>query len=433
MIIKASQRGGAMALGQHLLKVENEHVELHEVRGFIADDVMGAFKEAQAMAKSTQCKKFLFSVSLNPPQAESVRPEVFERAVETIEERLGLQGQPRVIIFHEKEGRRHAHAVWSRIDTDSLTARKLDFFKTKLNALSREMFLENGWSMPKGFENPKLRDPTSFTLQEWQQAKRAGLDPRELKAAVQDCWKRSDSVVAFAHALEERGLYLARGDRRGHVVLTLDGEPFALSRLVDAKAKEVTAKLGDPNQLLGVEDTKARLAEKIAPRLSGYIRDAKRMAASAMKPLIDERTKLTAEHKAARAGLDKVHAERWNAEQNARASRTRKGWAGVWDFLTGRYFKVRKQNELEVQFANERDRTERHRLVADQLKERQALQDRIKSARRKEAEQVLALTRDAARYRRMRDERGQDHGQTKPSPDRGNTSRRPRDKGLHLG
>jgi hypothetical protein len=226
--------------------------------------------------------------------------------------------------------------------------------------------------------------------------------------------------MAFAHALEERGLYLARGDRRGHVVLTLDGEPFALSRLVDAKSKEVTAKLGDPNQLLSVEDTKARLAEKIAPRLSGYIRDAKRMAASAMKPLIDERTHLTAAHKAARDGLDKVHAERWNAEQNERASRTRKGWAGVWDFLTGRYFKVRKQNEFEVQFAKERDRTERHKLVGDQLKERQALQDRIKSARRKGVEQVLALYRDAAKFRRMREGREQ-------SP------ARVRDKGLDLG
>jgi hypothetical protein len=209
MIIKASNRGGAISLGQHLLKTENEHVELHEVRGFIADDVMGAFKEAQAMASGTQCKKFLFSVSLNPPQSESVRVEVFERVADAIEERLGLTGQPRVIIFHEKEGRRHAHAVWSRIDTETLTARKLDFFKTKLNTLSRELFLENGWVMPKGFENPKLRDPTSFTLKEWQQAKRVGLDPRELKSAVQDCWKRSDSATAFSNALEERGLYLA--------------------------------------------------------------------------------------------------------------------------------------------------------------------------------------------------------------------------------
>lgn len=430
MILKASQRSGARQLSAHLMRTdENEHVELHEVSGFMSDTLHDALLEAQAMAKGTQCKQYLFSVSLSPPAHESVRVEVFEQAVNAIEERLGLQGQPRAIVFHEKEGRRHAHAVWSRIDAETMKAKHLPFFKTKLNDLAKQLFLENGWAMPKGFENPKLRDPTSFTLQEWQQAKRAGLDPRELKAVLQDCWKRSDGAVAFAHALEERGLYLAKGDRCGHVVLTLDGEPFALSRLVDAKAKEVTAKLGDPNQLLTVEETKARLADKIAPRLSGYIRDAKRMAASAMKPLIDERTRLTADHKAARDGLDKAHAERWNAEQNERASRTRKGWAGVWDFLTGRYFKVRKQNELEVQFAKERDRTERHKLVADQLKERQALQDRIKSARRKEAEQVLALYRDAARYRRMREERGEDqsyrNGRANSSLDRVTTSRKP--------
>jgi hypothetical protein len=420
MIIKASNRGGAISLGQHLLKAENEHVELHEVRGFIADDVIGAFKEAQAMASGTQCKKFLFSVSLNPPQSESVRVELFERAADAIEERLGLTGQPRVIIFHEKEGRRHAHAVWSRIDTETLTARKLDFFKTKLNALSRELFLENGWAMPKGFENPKLRDPTSFTLKEWQQAKRVGIDPRELKSTVQDCWKRSDGATAFANALEERGLYLARGDRRGHVVLTLDGEPFALSRLIDGKTKDVNTKLGDPSQLRSVIETKALIGEKIAPRLTSYILEAKRMAANAMKPLVEQKHKLTDAHQSARKEFDAKLKDRWAAEQSERSSRTRKGWAGVWDFMTGRYFKVRKQNELEVQFAKERDRTERHGLITAQLKERQDLQSSIKTARRREAEQVLALYRDAAKFRRMREGREQ-------------STARVRDKGLDLG
>jgi len=99
MIIKASQRSGAIALGHHLLKAENEHVELHEVRGFIASDVLGAFKEAQAIASGTQCKKFLFSVSLNPPAHESVRTEVFERAIDAIEERLGLKDHARVIVL----------------------------------------------------------------------------------------------------------------------------------------------------------------------------------------------------------------------------------------------------------------------------------------------------------------------------------------------
>ncbi|OYU76427.1 MAG: relaxase [Alphaproteobacteria bacterium PA3] len=420
MIIKASRRSGATQLGLHLLKTENEHVEIHEVRGFVADDILGAFKEAQALAMGTQCKKYLFSVSLNPPQTESVRPEIFETAIDAIEKRLGFEGQPRVIVFHEKEGRRHAHVVWSRIDMETMTAKRVEFFKSKLNELSKQIYLENGWAMPKGFENPNLRDPTSFTLKEWQQAKRVGIDPRELKSAVQDCWKRSDGATAFSNALEERGLYLARGDRRGHVVLTLDGEPFALSRLIDGKSKDVNAKLGDPNQLRSVDETKALIGDKIAPRLSSYIKEAKRMAVNAMKPLIEQRQKLTDAHQSARKEFDAKIKERWDNEQLERSSRTRKGWAGVWDFMTGRYFKVRKQNELEVQFAKERDRTERHGLITSQLKERQDLQANIKTARRREAEQVLALYRDAAKFRRMREGREQ-------------VPARVRDKGLDLG
>jgi hypothetical protein len=288
-----------------------------------------------------------------------------------------------------------------------MTAKHLPFFKTKLGELAKQLYIENGWAMPKGFENPKLRDPTSFTLKEWQQAKRAGLDPRELKSAVQDCWKRSDGVSAFANALEERGLYLARGDRRGHVVLTLDGEPFALSRLIDSKTKEVTAKLGDSNKLRSTDETKALIGEKIAPRLSSYIAEAKRMAINVMKPLIEQKQKLTEAHQIARQEFDTKIKDRWDAEQSERASRTRKGWASVWDFMTGRYFKVRKQNELEVQFAKQRDRTERHGLITAQLKESQDLQSNIKTARRREAEQVLALYRDAAKFRRMREGREQ--------------------------
>lgn len=124
MIIKASQRGGGTQLGLHLLKQENEHVEVHEVTGFVSESVMGAMKEAQAMAMGTRCKQHLFSVSLNPPETESVRTEVFETAIAKIEERMGLEGQPRIVVFHEKEGRRHAHAVWSRIGALELSGHR---------------------------------------------------------------------------------------------------------------------------------------------------------------------------------------------------------------------------------------------------------------------------------------------------------------------
>ena len=199
MILKASQRSGAKQLGLHLLKTEeNEHVEVHEVSGFMSDDLMGAMKEAHALSLGTKCKQFLFSVSLNPPVGESVRIEVFEKACDAIEERLGLKGQPRMVVFHEKEGRRHAHAVWSRIDADTMTAKPLPFFKSKLRDIAKELYLENGWKMPEGFRDSNLRDPRNFTLNEWQQAKRAGLDAKQIKATIQECWAISDNEPAFA-------------------------------------------------------------------------------------------------------------------------------------------------------------------------------------------------------------------------------------------
>ena len=49
MILKASKRSGGRQLGAHLLKTEeNEHVEIHEVSGFISDTVMGAMIRANS-------------------------------------------------------------------------------------------------------------------------------------------------------------------------------------------------------------------------------------------------------------------------------------------------------------------------------------------------------------------------------------------------
>jgi len=99
MIIVASQRAGAYALADHLLNDrDNDHVELHDVRGFVADDLRGALTEAYAISKGTQCKQYLFSVSLSPPQEAYVEIEAFENAAKRIEEKLGLTDQPRALM-----------------------------------------------------------------------------------------------------------------------------------------------------------------------------------------------------------------------------------------------------------------------------------------------------------------------------------------------
>src|SRR5690606_32007004 len=133
LILKGSQRAGGRQLAAHLLRTdENEHVEVHELRGFMADDLHGAFQEAYAASKGTRAKQPFFSLSLNPPANENVPTEIFEDAIDRVEQRLGLAGQPRAVVFHEKDGRRHAHAVWSRIDTDAMKAVNLPHYKVKL-------------------------------------------------------------------------------------------------------------------------------------------------------------------------------------------------------------------------------------------------------------------------------------------------------------
>jgi hypothetical protein len=112
MILKGNQRANGRELALHLLNVEdNEHAVIHELSGFLADDLIDAFKETEAISLGTQCKQYLFSLSLNPPKSAKVPVENFERVIGEIERRMGLSGQPRAIVFHEKKGRRHAHCV----------------------------------------------------------------------------------------------------------------------------------------------------------------------------------------------------------------------------------------------------------------------------------------------------------------------------------
>lgn len=397
MILKASQRGGGAQLATHLLKAENEHVEVHEIRGFVANDVRPAFKEAQAIAMGTRCKQYLFSVSLNPPADQKVDTAAFESALSRIEAATGLTGQPRVVIFHEKEGRRHAHAVWSRIDATTMKARPLSFFKTKLREVSKALYLEHGWQMPRGMVDSKERDPRNFSLAEWQQAKRIACDPAALKAVVQECWTTSDSRAAFDKALEARGLYLARGDRRAHVIVTYEGEVMAVARLIGKNTKEVTARLGEPDTARSVEATKTHIAASVAPRLDGLLREAKETRRQALAPLHAQREAMRDNHKDERQRLGERQRARRVTETKERAARLRGGVRGLWDRLTGRHSKTVKLNEAETKACGIRDRTERDDLVANQLRDRRGLQREILAVRGQHAANVLELHRDLAR------------------------------------
>ncbi|MGF1454116.1 MAG: relaxase/mobilization nuclease domain-containing protein [Alphaproteobacteria bacterium] len=395
MILHGNQRGGAAQLSRHLLNAkDNEHVEVHEVRGFVAEDLSGALHEAYALSRGTRCRQFLFSVSLNPPEREQVDVDIFEDAADRIERRLGLEGQPRIIVFHEKEGRRHAHTVWSRIDAEQMKAVQLSHYKSKLRDVAKELYFDHGWKMPRGFVDQRLRDPTAFSLQEWQQSKRAKLDARDLKRDVQECYAASDNRAAFSQALKERGLWLAKGDRRGHVALHHSGEVFALSRLLGMKTKELDAKLGTAKDLPTLADRKQEIAEAMHPAFHRMMDEARTEHEQRTRPIEMERQRMTGQHRADRQRLNQLHADRVLAEDKDRAARLKKGLFGLWQWVTGGRGKILAQNEQEKAAAEARDQGERQALIDRQRSERQGLQERIRQSRDELAQQLRELHRD---------------------------------------
>lgn len=403
MILKGSQRSGGKQLAVHLLKVDdNEHVEVHELRGFMAEDLSSAMNEVHAISKGTRAKQPFFSLSLSPPPNERVPIEVFETAIEQIEQKLGLEDQPRAIVFHEKEGRRHAHVVWSRIDTDEMKAINLPFYKMKLQDVSRELYLEHNWNIPAGLVDRKDRNPLNFSREEWQQARRAGLNPKEIKRAFQESWAISDNRKAFAQALLSKGFVLARGDRRGYVALDYQGEIYAVARYTGVKAKDVCERLGDPKELPSIEQTKDKIAADMSKKLQQHLSHAEETKGRRSASFEFKRQRLVEDQRKERQAMEEAQRKRWDTETKECSQRLSKGLLGVWHRLTGKYEKTKRQNELDALLAIQRDRTEKDELIFKHIQQRQQLSLRQRSEIHTHELEIELLRQDIQDYRNLK-------------------------------
>lgn len=399
MILKASQRGGARQLATHLLNArDNEHVEVHALRGFSSDELPAAFQEVEAVSRGTRAKQFLFSLSLNPPPRERVTVEEFEQAIDAAERKLGLADQPRAIVFHEKEGRRHAHVVWSRIDTERMKAINMPHFKRRLQEVSRELYREHGWTMPRGLLSSKERDPRNFTRSEWEQAKQAKQDPKALKAMFQECWAASDSGPAYAQALAERGYTLAAGDRRAVVAVDFRGQVYAIAKWTGLRTKEVRGKLDQLKDLPSVDQAKAASAARLTEALRGFIAEAETARQKQTAALAMQRTQLVEHQRKERADLAAGLEKRWAQEAAERAARLNKGMRGLWDRITGRYARQTKENEQHALVALHRDRREKDGQIEQHLQEREAFHMLARQQKQAHARDVEQLHRDIAAH-----------------------------------
>lgn len=200
MILKGNQRANGGDLAVHLMnEFDNERVHVAQVRGAVASDLKGAFAEFEAVAMGTKCTQPLYSLSINPSQP--ISRSQYDEAIEAIEQKLGLSGQPRVVVFHEKYGRAHAHVVWSRIRVDTMRAIPMSHDHRKLCDLACDLAHRFGHELPPGlkawekkerFEKQKI-DPT---LAERAQAQKSGITPDKRCAQITALYEQADMGIA---------------------------------------------------------------------------------------------------------------------------------------------------------------------------------------------------------------------------------------------
>lgn len=436
MIPKGNQRGGGQQLATHLMNShDNERVEIADVRGAVAQDLHGAFAEWGAEAKATQCRKYLYSLSINPDHRQG--PFTREQYLDFIaraETKLGLSEQPRAVVFHVKHGREHCHVVWSRIDIEKLKAVQMSHDRQKLRSVAQEFARDHGITLPAGMRND--RGTTRFkdrakveNLAEKQQEERTGVSKDERRKAITEAWRQSDTGANFLRALEERGYFLARGDRRAYVVVDLYGEVHSLARQIDgATTKDVKARLAD-YPLENLPD--AHKAQEFARQK----RDAmKEPAPSREQQAARRRATLAQTHQQRRAALDVKrealeHRQRVEDEAllrehrtiNARMADLRRetrprglaAWlgrvTGIQALIDRRHQKqdrarmkeqIQKMQALQRRHARELREFRRHYRVLERLEQRESKS--LETALRREENRALKAPKDRRVAQRTR-------------------------------
>jgi len=312
MILKASQRANGGDLAIHLMNsYDNERIEVAEVYGTVADDLLGAFAEFEAVAQGTKAQQYLYSLSINPP-GKLTREQYFE-AIAAIEEKLGLSGQPRAVVFHAKEdkhgtAREHCHVVWSRIDVENMRAIQLSHDKRKLMDLACDLAHKFDLPLPPGLKaweekRKHEKDGLEPTLAEKAQEDQTGITLAQRREEITGCYEQADNAQTFISALEQKGYVLARGDRRGFVVVDKFGSPHSLTRYLNGhKAKEIKHRLAPltPEDLPTVDQAKEIVRRRKQAQDEGEGEQQRKLAEQRRRKAIEA---LTAKHEQARTDL----------------------------------------------------------------------------------------------------------------------------------
>ena len=235
MIINGGSRSNAQFFAKHLTNgEENERVTLCEIRNLAALSIPGAFREMSAIAQGTRARNYFYHANINPVSEERLTPAQWVRAVALLEENLRLTGHARFVVEHEKKGRVHRHAVWSRIDVIRMRAVEMADDYERHQATARQLEQEFGLRPGRSVLGPHKAtgERPARRPKPWEtfRGHRTGIDPHGLTAHVTALYRSSKDPKAFTDALQAHGLRLVKGDCRDLCIVDQAGHLHSLGR-----------------------------------------------------------------------------------------------------------------------------------------------------------------------------------------------------------
>lgn len=308
MIIKGKSRTGPEVLGPYLENAEkNERVSVLEIKGTVAQDLVGALQEMDAYAEGTRCDKPLYHAIISPEPPHRLTPEQRMEAVEALEKKLGFDGHARTVVMHEKFGREHFHVVWTRIDVENMRSVSDSHNYRKHEEVARDLERRFGHDRVQGVHaerDGQERPDRTPSRAELRQEERTGIKGKEVKAEVTAAFKVSDGPEAFRAALEDKGYILAKGDKRDFVLIDRTGGIHSLARRIDGVVAAELREFMKPlrhEQLPSVEMARAAQNDRAQGRDSAV--DSQKWEEALAKSAIDKAKNEDAENKRQRREL----------------------------------------------------------------------------------------------------------------------------------
>lgn len=275
MIIKGGSRSNGAQLGRYLMETgENAEVNVLELPDS-ARSVGEAVRDMERMGKVTRGEKVLYHAQINPNPGEPMWKGDWIRSADILAEKLGMEGQPRVIVFHLKEGylegaREHAHVVFQRTDVEKGRLISDSHNYRKHEAASRQIERELGHEPV-----PTVDRGTSYTQEEARKARQLpaptqlvrregsaratyvpdgqygpyrsgrGANPKEVRAFVTTAYQRARGPEEFRDYLWAAKLQIAIGERRAYSLIDEFGNDYTLARMTEG------ARTSDLKRFLG--------------------------------------------------------------------------------------------------------------------------------------------------------------------------------------